>query len=214
MRYVVYSQVGEELGQPMDPSNSSEVQAGLSGAPLSGCATSISKVMSGRNYSNAERAGHLIEKSAILHLSPQHDQCGFYSTIVLTPKKKGNVWPVRNLRPLNCFIQSQHFRIEGTHLLNDILQRENWLIHINLKDAYFTIPIYPPHQEFLQFSQKSQCFQFTCLPFGLSSAPQVFTKLLKLMVGLKSQGVCCIIYINDLLMTQSQTIARQHTTTA
>ena len=53
-----------------------------------------------------------IEKGAILCLSPQHDQGGLYSTINLVPKKEGNFRLVINLRPLNCFIQLLHFKME------------------------------------------------------------------------------------------------------
>ena len=48
-------------------------------------------------------------------------------------------------------------------------------------------------------------YEFTCLPFGLTSAPRVFTKLLKpVMVFLRGQSLRTIIYLNDLLiMNQS-----------
>ena len=49
-------------------------------------------------------------------------------------------------------------------------------------------------------------YEFQCLPFGLSSAPHVFTKLLKPVVALlRRQGICCIIFLDDLLiMKQTQ----------
>ena len=47
--------------------------------------------------------------------------------------------------------------------------------------------------------------EFTCLLFGLTSAPMVFTKLLKpVMAFLREQGLRAIVYLDDLLiMNQS-----------
>ena len=42
---------------------------------------------------------------------------------------------------------------------------------------------------------------FKCLPFGLSLAPRVFTKLMKPVVGLLRQNGCrLIIYLDDMLL--------------
>jgi len=49
-------------------------------------------------------------------------------------------------------------------------------IFLNLKDAYFSVPIFSPHKKYLHFVWKGVIFQFTCLPFGL--APRVFLRFL------------------------------------
>ena len=82
---------------------------------------------------------------------------------------------------------------------------------VDLKDAYFTIPIHPQHQQYLKFTVSRQCFQFTCLPFGLSCAPWTFTKVMKpLMALLRAWGVRIIIYIDDMLvLAESRELAAQ-----
>jgi len=46
-----------------------------------------------------------------------------------------------------------------------------------------------------------QTYQFRCLPFRLTSAPRVFSKVMKLVVGaLQHIGICLIIYLDDLLV--------------
>ena len=46
-----------------------------------------------------------------------------------------------------------------------------------------------------------ESFQFTCLPFSLSSAPRVFTKVLRPIIAfLRRKGVRCVIYIDDILL--------------
>ena len=61
----------------------------------------------------------------------------------------------------------------------DLLQPNDWLGKIDLKDAYFVVPIWEKHQKFLRFVWKDSLMEFACLPFGLALAPRVFTKLMK-----------------------------------
>lgn len=58
-------------------------------------------------------------------------------------------------------------------------------------------------------------YEFACLPFGLSSAPRVFTKLMKPVVAqLRKQGIRLIIYLDDILiMAETETLANQHAQT-
>jgi len=50
---------------------------------------------------------------------------------------------------------------------------------IDLKDAYYSVPVNVNDRKYLRFIWKNQLFQYTCLPNGLSSAPRIFTKILK-----------------------------------
>ena len=59
----------------------------------------------------------------------------------LVSKKDGGHQPVINLKFLNSSIHHQHFKMEGMHLIKDLLQEHNILIKIDLKDAYFGIPL-------------------------------------------------------------------------
>ena len=65
----------------------------------------------------------------------------FVSSLFLVLKRDGNSRPVINLKDLNILLQYDHFKMEGIHLLRDILQPKDWLGKIDLKDAYFVIPI-------------------------------------------------------------------------
>ena len=91
-------------------------------------------------------------------------------------------------------------------LIRDLLQRKYWMVSIDLKDAYLSVPISPQHRKFLRFPWKDSLFEFQCLPFGLTSAPRVFTKLLKpVMALLRQKGIRCIIFLDDMLvMAQSK----------
>ena len=141
----------------------------------------------------------MIEKRAISGVQP--DQRGFVSQIFLVPKKDGGHRPVVNLKALNKFIVEEHFKMEGFHMVEDLVKPGDWLAKLDLKDAYFLVPVDPNHQKFLQFQWQGNLYQFHCLPFGLSCAPRTFTKLMKPVVAfLRERGIRLIIYLDDLLI--------------
>ena len=68
---------------------------------------------------------------------------------------------------------------------------------VDLKDAYYSIPVAEEDQIFLKFEWQGNYFQFICLPNGLASAPRLFTKVLKpIYAHLRSQGHFCMGHID------------------
>ncbi len=126
----------------------------------------------------------------------------FLNQIFLVPKKDGISWrPILNLKPLNRYLKSFHFKMESINMVTDLLQKGMWLCKIDFKDAYFSVPIAVQDRKFLQFKWKSKIFQYKCLPFGLSTAPYVFTKLTKPLVSLlREVGIKLIIFLDDILV--------------
>lgn len=56
-------------------------------------------------------------------------------------------------------------------------------------------------------------YEFQWLPFGISSAPGVFTKLLKpVVILLRRQGVRFFLFLDDLLVTQQTKVDLKKTT--
>lgn len=71
-------------------------------------------------------------------------------------------------------------------------------MHIDLRHAYYTIPVYPERQKFLKFLFNNTLYQYICLPNGLSSAPCIVPQLLNpVLVTLHEQGCLNLSYIND-----------------
>lgn len=72
---------------------------------------------------------------------------------------------------------------------------------IDLKDAYQLIRLASSDRKYLRFLFEDVLYEFNCLPFGLSTAPYTFTKLLKPVIGhLREQGYLSVIYLDDLLL--------------
>ena len=153
-----------------------------------------------------DKVKSLLQKQAIQHLP--RAPLGFYSNMFMVPKKGGGQRSVINLKYLNKFVKSEHFKMEGLHTVKALLQKNDWMAKIDLKDAFFMVPIAPQFRKFLLFSVGLQTYQFRCLPFGLCTASRVFTKVLKPVVErLRSIGIHLVIYIDDmLLMAPSSTL--------
>ena len=103
--------------------------------------------------------------------------------------------------------------MENVKLVKEIIQQNDVLTSIDLKDAYFSIPMCLEDQAYLCFSWENQCYTFTCLPFGLSSAPRIFTKVMKPVLAFaRSEGIRLIIYSDDILiMASSEEESARHT---
>jgi hypothetical protein len=69
---------------------------------------------------------------------------------------------------------------------------------VDLKDAYYSVPIASEHKKYLRFQWKSKLFQYTCFPNGLACCPRMFTKLLKpVYATLRQKGYENVPYIDD-----------------
>ena len=73
-------------------------------------------------------------------------------------------------------------------MLKDLLKQRDFMAKIDLKDTYFAVPISEPDKNYLRFRCKYQMYQFNSLPFGLSCAPWVFTKIKGSSSSLEGDG--------------------------
>ena len=72
---------------------------------------------------------------------------------------------------------------------------------LDLRDAYLQIPMFPPHRKYLRFCVQGVHYQFRAMPFGITVAPRVFTKLMAAVVGhLRSQQIHIFMYLDDWLV--------------
>ena len=90
--------------------------------------------------------------------------------------------------------------MEGTHLIKDLLQKNNFLIRIDLKDTYFGIPLDKSSRKYIRFQWEGNLYKSLCLCFGLGPAPLIFTKLLKIPIALLRRINVRIIFLDDMLV--------------
>ena len=116
---------------------------------------------------------------------------------------------------MNGHLTYQHFKMEGLHTVRDLLRPGDYLTKVDLRNAYFAVPIAREQRHLQRFRLDGELFECTCLPFGLAPAPRVFTKLLKTVVAtLRRMGIRVVIYKDDnLILSKSEAESRAHTDT-
>ena len=112
----------------------------------------------------------------VLEVVPDPDP-DFYNCLFLVEKASGGWRPVIDLSPLNEFVQQTPFRMETPNSVLLTVRKNDILTSIDLRDAYFHIPVHPSSRKLLRFISNDTVYQFKALCFGLSTAPQVFTRV-------------------------------------
>ena len=91
---------------------------------------------------------------------------------------------ILDLRHVNLYVYKQKFKCEDLKVALSIVSPGYCLFKFDLKSGYHHVEIFPEHRKFLAFrwgfdDGVIRYFQFAVLPFDLSSAPYLFTKLFK-----------------------------------
>jgi len=125
----------------------------------------------------------------------------FLSPIFVIPKPDGTGRFILNLKKLNTYMETSHFKMEDYRTVSQLLQPNDFMAKIDLQDAYYLIPIADKDKKFLRFRYNEHYYEFQCMPFGLSTAPRVFTKLMKPVLAiLREKGHKIVAYLDDLLL--------------
>lgn len=155
---------------------------------------------------------HLISQGAVRACAPCKGQ--FISPYFLVDKSNGKKRFVLNLKGLNKFINPPHFKMEDGRTVIKLINKDCYLTKIDLKDAYFAVPIDIKFRKYLRFQFDGVLYEFLALPFGLSYAPYLFTKLVRpILAYYRSKGITCVAYIDDwILIHDSVSSATRDTT--
>ena len=104
---------------------------------------------------------------------------GFYSRIFLVKKKTGRFRLIIDLSSLNKMMKVDHFQMETAASIRRAIPPGAWAVSIDLMDAY----LHPASRKYLRFFLEGTVYQFRALPFGISTAPFVFTNLMEIVAG-------------------------------
>ena len=65
--------------------------------------------------------------------------------------KDGGKRMISNLKQFNTHVTYHHFKMGSINQVTDIVRPNVYMPSIGLKDAFYSIPIHPEHQKYLQF---------------------------------------------------------------
>ena len=81
--------------------------------------------------------------------------------------------------------------MESLQSAAQLLKKDYWMAVLDLKDAYYSVPINLQHRKYLRFEFNGTLYEFTC-----------FTKLMKpIYATLRSKGYLIVGHIDDILLT-------------
>ena len=103
-----------------------------------------------------EEIDTLLEKEAIEPIP--HRQAKFVSNLFLVKKKSGGFRPVINLKSLNQFVHTEHFTMETITNLRTMLSKDDWIVTIDISDAYLTIPLDEEFKDYVTFRYQDQTY--------------------------------------------------------
>ncbi len=156
----------------------------------------------------------MLSKGAVTTIDPAREPPGFFSNLFLVGKKSGGLRPILNLSGLNESVIPQKFRQETLGRVQKSLglsARRHalldtdpdgpvgpWAVSLDLKDAYFHVKVASRHTRYLRFGYDGVCYEYQVLPFGLSTAPRTFTRIVRTVAGfLRKKGVEMFQYLDD-----------------
>ena len=145
-----------------------------------------------------EEVASLLSKGAVEEIIPECP--GYYSRIFLVPKKNGKLRLIIDLSVLNHFVYTETFKMETQRKVKDTIQLNDWAFSLDLTDAYLHVPIHPRSRKYLRFTLRGRVYQFKALPFGLSTSPFVFTRLMTVIATfLRRRAITLHPYLDDWL---------------
>jgi len=102
----------------------------------------------------------------------------FQARLFSAPKEETSKWKViLDISLLNKSIVCLKFKMTMVQQVRQVLPRGCWTTSVDLKDAYWHVPVHMSFQNFPGFTIGGQRYRFHVLPFGLNVAPLIFSSL-------------------------------------
>ena len=128
------------------------------------------------------------------------------NSLSVSIQKSGKKRLILDLRHVNQYryLFKSKFRCEDTSIAREVLDTGDFMFSFALKSGYHHVEIFPGHRQYLSFSWTFSSSHtrllhfFSVLPFGISSAPYLFTKILKPLVKKRrSEGKSIVVFLDD-----------------
>ena len=104
---------------------------------------------------------------------------------------------ILNRKRLDKFVDYKHFRIESLQLLLELIKPGVCMASIDLKDAFYSIPVHKNHQAYLTFFVEKY-LKFVCMPNGYGRAMRIFTQISKIPFSIhREKCFLSVVYLDE-----------------
>ena len=122
------------------------------------------------------------------------------SPILLVPKKDSGYRFCVDYRKLNQVTKKDAYPIPYVSSILDRLRGAKYLSSLDIKSAYWQIPVSPCSREYTAFTVPGRgLYQFRRMPFGLSNAPAVWQRLIETVLGADLEPFV-FVYLDDIIV--------------
>ena len=105
---------------------------------------------------------------------------------------------ILDLSRLNKYVATEKVKFEDLGSVRYLLPKNGYMVTFDLKSGFHHVLMHPDSLKFLGFSWNGQKYRFRVMPFGLSSAPHLFTKILRPFVQKwREQSLGVTLYLDD-----------------
>ena len=128
-----------------------------------------------------------------------HISSPYASPVLLVKKKSGEYRFCVDYRQLNTKLRNDVYPLPVINDVTDALGGATIFTHLDLASGYWQIPIAEKDRHKTAFILPNGLYQFTVLPFGISTAPSIFQRAMDFVLsGLKYEK--CLVYIDDIII--------------
>ena len=161
-----------------------------------------------KNRSSALRHNDFVEE-AILELLQRgciqevDSRPAFCNPLHVAQQSSGKLRLILDLSHLNLSLVKKRVKYEDLRTVLQVFSQGMFVFAFDLKSAYHHIEICAEHTKFLAFQWtfpqgETKFYEFLVLPFGLSSAPYIFTKVMRQLVKFwRGLGLSIVLYLDD-----------------
>jgi hypothetical protein len=83
----------------------------------------------------------------------------------------------------------------------NMANKGEYSISYDLTSGYYHVALHPDSRRFVGFKWEGTYYQYNCLPFGLSTAPWIFAKVIReLVMFWRAKGINILPYLDDFLI--------------
>jgi hypothetical protein len=176
------------------------------GVPLNFIREQSPEILAFRNNSTADEEAEFVDQEHAACLADgtfvevqRHQLKGICPLQVERHPVTGKKRLCQNLKWINGHLPNVEFKMESLHVeLGDVVQPGDKVFTTDLEKAYYCVALHPDAQPYLGWMWRGRYYMPTCLVFGLSTAPRIFTKIMRPMMGfMRSLGIRVLGMIDD-----------------
>lgn len=123
----------------------------------------------------------------------------FASPLVPVKKSNGKTRVCLDSRKINSITKKDAYPMRNMNEIFHRLQKAKYFSIIDLKDAYFQIPLKESSRNYTAFRTPKGLFRFKVVPFGLKNAPFTMSRLMNKAMGFDLEPYV-FIYLDDIVI--------------